>query len=251
MFRAFIAVFLMAGVSSASVGAAELRDYLVAASSQLDPRAQATLANVDGLGRQLLAVRGYLRAGSTLDQRWSWTQQQIDAYQDSPAQMARDAEIAKVRTVFEKNNPGYSLFVNPQVRSVDLQLQRWNSTDSIARAGDHMRLELEAAISADGIPPPGTAAGYARFSELLVTHSPQPVPTLAAPGLSAHGRMNAVDFQVQRGRRIIAGPDSTMVETMWIAGGWRDRLHAAVVASSHFTGPLANPAEPWHYDYQP
>jgi hypothetical protein len=64
--------------------------------------------------------------------------------------------------------------------------------------------------------------------------------------------MNAVDFQVRQGNRTIAGPDSSVVNSVWIAQGWRDRLQAAVRASgSSFTGPLASPAEPWHYDYRP
>jgi hypothetical protein len=40
------------------------------------------------------------------------------------------------------------------------------------------------------------------------------------------------------------------VDSVWIAKGWRDRLHTAVVSvSNRFAGPLASPAEPWHYNY--
>ncbi len=176
--------------------------------------------------------------------------QQIDAYAGSAAQIALDAEIDQVRAAFEKNNPGYSLFTNPQVRSLDLQLTRWNETASIAKAGDQMMADVSAAIRQPGFPASGTAAGTARFRDLVTDYAPQPVPTLAAPGLSAHGRMNAVDFQVQRDNSIVAGPDSTTVDSVWIAQGWRDRLHAAVIASgTRFTGPLTTPVEPWHYVY--
>jgi hypothetical protein len=226
--------------------------YFAAVRGQLDPRAQAALERADGLGRKLLATRGYLRAGSGMDQRWSWTQEQIDNYPGSPAQLALDAEIARVRAFFEKSNPGYSLFVNPQVRSLDLQLERWNENISIAQASDRMAIELAAAIRAPGFPLPGSAAGTARFRELIANHRPQPIPTLAAPGLSAHGRMSAVDFQIQRGDIIIAGADSTTVDSVWIAQGWREKLLAAVNAASvRFKGPLASPVEPWHYDYLP
>ena len=79
-----------------------------------------------------------------------------------------------------------------------------------------------------------------------------PVPTLAAPGLSPHGRMRAVDFQVESSRRIVAGTDSTAIASEWIAAGWKARLQAAIVAADvGFHGPLAMPDEPWHYDFRP
>ena len=220
--------------------------------SQLDPRAQATLERMADLGRQLLAARGYLRAGLALDQRWSWNQEQIAAWPGSPAQIALDAEIQKVRAAFERDNPGYSLLVNPQVRSIDLQLQRWHETASVTQASSNMLQAIRTAINAPDFPAPGSPAAAASFRELIRDHAPNPVPTLAAPGLSAHGRMSAVDFQICQGSRDIAGPDSSVVESVWIAQGWRDRLQAAVhAASTRFKGPLAIPAEPWHYDYQP
>ena len=244
---------LLLAMALANTAAAEdqlTRKYFVAVRSQLDVRAQAALERVHGLGRQLLATRAYLRAGIGLDGRWSWTQQQIDAYAESPAQTVLDAQIAQVRAAFEKNNPGYSLYTNPQVRSLDLQLTRWNETASIAKAGEQMMADVSAAVRKPGFPAPGTVAGTARFRDLVTDYAPQPVPTLAAPGLSAHGRMNAVDFQVQRGDSIVAGPDSTTVDSVWIAQGWRDRLHAAVIASgTGFKGPLTSPVEPWHYVY--
>jgi hypothetical protein len=247
----FLALLLAIALANTAVADDQLpRKYFVALRSQLDVRAQAALEHMDGLGRQLLATRAYLRAGTGLDGRWSWTQQQIDAYAGSPAQIALDAQIDQVRAAFEMSNPGYSLFTNPQVRSLDLQLTRWNETPSIAKAGDQMMADVSAAIRKAGFPAPGTTAGTARFRDLVTDYAPQPVPTLAAPGLSAHGRMNAVDFQVQKGDSIIAGPDSTTVDSVWIAQGWRDRLHAAVIASgARFKGPLTNPVEPWHYVY--
>ena len=145
---------LLLAMALANTAAAEdqlTRKYFVAVRSQLDVRAQAALERVHGLGRQLLATRAYLRAGTGLDGRWSWTQQQIDAYAQSPAQTVLDAQIAQVRAAFEKNNPGYSLYTNPQVRSLDLQLTRWNETASIAK-----RRALRLARRASGIWSPTT-----------------------------------------------------------------------------------------------
>jgi hypothetical protein len=253
LIRHLFAFLLVLASSGAGAAGDELAaQYFIGVRLQLDPRAQSAIQQIDGLGRQLLAARGYLRAGSALDKRWSWTQDRIDNYPGSAGQIALDAEISRVRTAFEKDNPGYTLFVNPQVRSLDLQILRWNENASITEASDRMAAELEAALRAPGFPPPGTVAGTSRFRALLINHRPQPIPTLAAPGLSAHGRMSAVDFQVQRGNIIIADADSTKVQSVWIAEGWREKLQAAVrSASVHFEGPLASPVEPWHYNYEP
>ena len=245
-------LLLATACTAAAAGDDVLQRHFSALRTQLDPRAQAVLERIRDPGRQMLAARAYLRAGTTLDGRWSWTQEQIARYAGSPAQIRFDAEISKVRQVFEQQNPGYTLFVNPDVRSLDLQLQRWNENRSVGQAALRLESVVRTALGNPAFPVPGTAAAATQFAMLLREHRPQPIPTLAAPGLSAHGQMSAVDFQVKRGSRLIAGPDSSHVGAVWIAQGWRDRLHTAVTAAStHFIGPLVSPAEPWHYDYQP
>lgn len=190
-----------------------------------DARVAAALDRIESLGPRLLAARSYLRSAARLPERWSWTQEQIDAYPGSPAQVALDAEIARVREIFEAGNPGYTLFVNPQVRSLDIQLQRWNENRSVADAGNHLLETLRAIVGTEGFP---------------------------APGLSPHGQMHAVDFQVRQGALTIAGPGTSQVQTVWVDQGWRDRLESAVRrASDKFRGPLQNPDEPWQYDYHP
>ena len=237
---------------AAAAGNDPLPGHFSALRTLLDPRAQAALDRIPETGRQLLAARAYLRAGTSLDERWSWTQEEIDHYAGSTAQIAFEAEIGKVRELFEQQNPGYTLFVNPDVRSLDLQLQRWNENRSVGQAALRLESAVRTAIGDPSFPAPATAAGITRFATLLKEHGPRPIPTLASPGLSAHGQMSAVDFQVRQGSRTIAGPDSSQVATIWIAQGWRDRLKAAVTAAStKFIGPLVSPAEPWHYDYQP
>ena len=107
-------------------------------------------------------------------------------------------------------------------------------------------------VGAEGFPAPGIAEARARFESTLKAHQPQPTPALAAPGLSPHGQMHAVDFQVWQGALTVAGPSTSQVQAVWVGQGWRDRLESAVrLASDKFRGPLQNPDEPWHYDYQP
>jgi len=90
------------------------------------------------------------------------------------------------------------------------------------------------------------------LESFLLAYHPDPPPTVAAPGLSPHGQMRAVDFQVHQGDRIIAGPRTATIDADWDAAGWSSKLDAAVrAASSRFIGPLATPREPWHYTFAP
>ena len=94
--------------------------------------------------------------------------------------------------------------------------------------------------------------GVSAFRKLLVSFKPIPTPSLAAPGLSLHGRMQAIDFQVMAGNRIVAGTDPATVIETWEASGWKAKLQSAVhEANSGFIGPLKDPNEPWHYDFRP
>ena len=228
----------------------DLEPYLAAIASQLDPPAREALASIEGAGRQMLAARSYLlRAGRSAG-HWSWTQTQIEAYEGSCAQQHLDAEINRVRQSFEERNPGFTLFVNPQVRSLEAQIEHWNTNASVAEGADELVAAANALLVAGGVPEAGTPEGRDAFSRFLASYSPKFRSTIAAPGLSSHGQMRAVDFQVRKDGETVAGPDTTTIESAWIGGGWRDKLKAAVVASgARFVGPLKDPDEPWHYDY--
>jgi hypothetical protein len=74
-----------------------------------------------------------------------------------------------------------------------------------------------------------------------------------APGLSLHGRGRAYDFQIlDEAGRTVADTSTSTVAAVWEDHGWAEKLSQAVhSASNKFTGPLENPNEPWHYEYQP
>lgn len=225
---------------------AELDDLALALASSIDPRVAAVLPRIDGTGARLLALRSYLRSGDRLGERWSWTEQQIAAYEGSPEQQELDAEIQRVREEFERAHPGFQLFVNPQVRSLDTQLRNWNRTESVELAAARLLQDARARL---GGAPGSRAAAMRAF---LLGYQPDPVPTVAAPGLSPHGQRRAIDFQVHRGAEIVAGPDTRTIAGTWQQGGWAARLDAAINAASRsFIGPLASPPEPWHYTYTP
>jgi hypothetical protein len=213
-----------------------------------DPRVGEALAGITDSGARLVALRSYLRAGSQLAQRWSWTQAQIETFAGSAHEQALQAAIEQVRGSFERQNPGYTLSVSPQVRSLDRQLAAWNRNSSVAAAAREFQAAAARAIQQAG--PAGMPVPV--FARFVADHKPEPQPTLAAPGLSRHGRMYAVDFHVRRGASPVADTDSATISTVWNTQGWEQKLRAAVVASgAPFTGPLEDPHEPWHYDYEP
>ena len=249
---ALVALMLAASAVCAQHAEDRLAQHLAAIQGMIDARAAAVLPRIDGIGRQLLAMRSYLRAGPGLAGRWSWSDAEIAAWQGSPDQVALNAAVARVRVAFETANPGYSLRVNPEARSVDLQLERWNTNASIAAAAAALAEAAEKAVLAESFPPPGTPLAQTAFSDLLRNWLPSPTPPLAAPGLSPHGQMRAVDFIITQGERIVAGAVTADIPAIWAGAGWAERLASAVRNSgAPFEGPLLLPDEPWHFEYRP
>jgi len=246
------AVLACGTTGTAAAAEGDLDATLQALAVSLDPRVASALAAIEDSGRRLLAARAYLRAGPQLDERWSWSDAEASAFRASPDWLALDADIARVRCTFEAANPGHTLWVNPEFRSLEVQIRRWNENASVGRAGDNLRAALEREFAAAGPGDESAGAGIEALRRHLVAHQPDPVPNLAAPGLSPHGRMRAVDFQVQSQGRIVAGTESASIGAVWISQGWKDRLQAAVASSgAAFRGPLTIPDEPWHYEYRP
>jgi hypothetical protein len=241
---------MLAAIAMPVIGADDLKSYLAAVGEKLDPRAVVALNRLDGTGRQLLAARSYLRNADGLADDWSWSQQQIDAYQGSPAQQRLNHEIDRVRREFESKNRGFTLFVNPQIRSLDVQIEHWNSNRSVAVAAEELLAAATTFLATGAIPEASTAAGRDSFAKFLLSYTPARSPSIAAPGLSRHGQLRAVDFQISRDGNIVAGSDTEIIESVWLRAGWRDKLAAAVIASgAQFVGPLEEPDEPWHYTY--
>ena len=231
----------------------ELLESLVAdIGGRLDPRVAEVLPRIDGGGRRLLALRSYLRSSDRLAERWSWTQEQIAAYEDSPEHRELLAEIEKVREAFTRANPGYDLWVNPQVRSLDRQIESWNTNDSVTAASEALSTAADVLVNSPSFPANDALDARKALEAFLDGFRPTPMSTVAAPGLSPHGQMRAVDFQVHQGDQLVAGPRTATIATEWNAAGWAAKLDDAVRrASSRFIGPLAAPPEPWHYTYSP
>jgi hypothetical protein len=231
---------------------ATLTQYVETLAAEQDPRVGDTLNRIDGPGRRLLALRSYVRARAHLADRWSWTSEQIAAYEGSAEHGELQREIDRVREAFARDNPGFGLWVNPQVRSLDIQIEHWNSNESVAAAAEGLLAAAGEFIGSPTFPAGQPASATRALESFLASYVPVPTPTIAAPGLSPHGQMRAIDFQVHQGETIVAGPRTSTIDTEWDGAGWSAKLDAAVrAASQRFVGPLASPREPWHYTYSP
>jgi hypothetical protein len=227
----------------------KVESYVRALAANLTPEQREALGRVKGDARRVLALRGYLRAGRDTAARWAWSRERIVSYERSPEYAAALAEIGKVRREFESANPGYTLRVNTQVRSLDEQLEKWKENDSVARAGEELLQQVREELAAPSYAEPPNASDVQRFERFLRGATMRSTPTLAVPGFSPHGQSRAFDFQVMRGSQLIAGPSGAGA---WDKEGWTEKVREAVTrASTKFTGPLASPREPWHYDYRP
>jgi hypothetical protein len=247
--RALVAIILLNCVAAPAFAAAD--DYLLAVTHDLAPAAKDALERIEGKPRQLLAARGYLRADHHLILRWSWSAAEIRAYESSQEYRELLAEIAAVRARFETANPGYSLYANSTARSLDLQLQRWNSNASVGVIAERLQQAAVRELSAKSYPAIPDARATVRFANFLREWRPVPsAAPLAVPGLSLHGRSRAIDFQITQNGRIIAPTEVAKVRSVWERQGWAGKL-AAALRDSRFVGPLQSPNEPWHYEYAP
>jgi hypothetical protein len=216
--------------------------------SSLPQPARTALAQIPDLKRRLLAARSYAKAGNELTDKWSWSQAEIQAFEASPEYQRMQAAVNELTREFERQNPGYSLYTNTQVRSLDLQIERWNSNRGVQATAEQLFQALTAHVNANE----GHVSTPQQLRTLLVEWHPSTAAPLAAPGLSAHGQLRALDFQIVRGSQVVAGTSIDSVVRVWEREGWASRLHQAVVSiKAHFEGPLRSPNEPWHYRYVP
>jgi hypothetical protein len=186
-----------------------------------------------------------------LRSRWSWSAEEIREYETSQEYRDLLADIASVRARFEASNPGYSLYANTTARSLDLQLQRWNSNKSVGVIAIRLQQAAARELARSTYPAHPDAKATLRFADFLRAWRPVPsAAPLAAPGLSLHGRSRAIDFQIAQDGRIIAPTEVAKVRSVWEGQGWTSRL-AAIMRDTRFAGPLQSPNEPWHYEYAP
>ncbi len=228
----------------------EVQLYIDAATSRLDRRVRDAMRWIDGADRRVLALKYYIARHARIGSSWTWTLPQIVRFKKSAEYHAAIAEVEKVRATFATLNPGYTLQVNTEVRTVEEQIAIWNDTPSIHASGSRLLdecLELVEDSTFDAMP---EDARVERFQSFLASSRVVVVPTVAVPGFSQHGQLRAFDFAVRQGDDIVAGTDAASIRAVWDNAGWTKKLAEAIRQSSNkFSGPLASPREPWHYTY--
>lgn len=227
-----------------------LDKYLQHIAASLPRKAAETLQQIDGTPRRLLATRAYLRAGDELRSRWSWSMDEIHEHARSAEYRAFLNETDKVRARFEAQNPGYTLYANTEARSLELQITRFNTNKSVARVAASLHEQARAEIDKAAYDSPERADSVQHFKLFLTRWRPPTAAPLAAPGISRHGQLRAIDFQIMKGNAIVAPTDTGTVKRNWDTPGWTKKLQVAA-AGSNFRGPLQSPYEPWHYEYDP
>lgn len=203
---------------------------------------------------RLAALRRYLRF-QNLDHKdihdsWAWTPAQAQSLIKNEPAKTLLARAKVVQEAFAAANPGCTLALS-SVRSLESQVQKWNGNTGVRlAAASLLRLMLQELGKPEYASSPKREQIDAFSGELeakLIT----PEPTNAAPGISGHGQMRAVDFVVMRGAAIVATTDSASVDTIWRAHRWEEKLiaaaNSAAAKGARLKGPLKVPDEPWHW----
>lgn len=192
---------------------------------------------------ELLALRRYVQKEKYIDARWAWTTEQ---YRHNPLYAQTNREIEKVKEWFRTANPGYKLEASP-FRDLERQVKLWKGNKKVHAGAADVTRKCVAEIM--HYPDPPDPPAIKKFRSFLGRCDVKPKTTSAAPGLSDHGRMHAVDFVVKHGRATIASTSTEHIPDQWMAPpGWAQKLKAAITQSgSLFDGPLPDPPEPWHY----
>jgi hypothetical protein len=239
----------VAGGSDDSRGP-KLEEYRRASAVALPPSTRETLNRVEGVPRQVLALRSYLRAGEEVARRWSWSEEQIRAFADTSEYRQLLAEVREIKDRFETANPGYTLYANTEVRSLDVQLERWNRNASVEAVATAIERAALKELASGAYPAQPDAKSSQRFAKFLRDWHPPHAAPLAAPGLSKHGQLRAVDFAIFKDGRLVARADILSAQRVWDKQGWSEKLKQATL-NTKFEGPLLTPYEPWHYEYKP
>lgn len=231
-----------------------------------------TIWQVKDSDRFLMALVAYLKVveSGKLDKKWTWDDEKIAAWKKTPERKEVENAVAAVAAKFaalpEIAGTGRTLTGGAKPRPLNKQIDYWNGNGSAKKLGGILRRGLLEEIQKPEYTDPPDAASAAAFKKLLVGGWPNSYlisqkkkekldsifTTNAAPGLSDHGQMRAIDFHVKvpGGKDFHPGGDER-----WESSGMAGLLKKAIESYNAekgrkvFDGPLKSPNEPWHYDY--
>ncbi|TYC64421.1 hypothetical protein FMN50_00120 [Rhodobacterales bacterium] len=233
-----------------------------------DQRMSDVLKQIPNLERRLYCLHRYIRlldkrGANWVDDRWAYTKDEYKEWRKTEDFKLRKREIRAIQNKFKASNPGYWLIAGSKHRPLPEQIGNWNKNKSVRLNSEKyyeamekevrkpIYLSLDAMLEA---PTPkcreGEGASIRAFYDFLNRKSwPKPKLMVAAPGLSAHGTGLAIDFVVRKegGPNIVTATNAER----WINTGWAGRLANAMRGAAHFSGPLKQPNEPWHWTFDP
>jgi hypothetical protein len=199
---------------------------------------------------RLAALRRYLRfqkdnGRTSIHDSWAWTARESNTKLTEEPARTLMANAETVQRTFAISNKGYTLALSP-LRPLAKQVELWNKNVGVQGAAAKIKAEMLVELAkAEYNSPPGKT-DIERFMPILREVAIKPEPGNAAPGLSAHGQMRAVDFVVMNGSTEVATTDTGTSETVWRQKGWAKKL-ADETKNAGFSGPLTVPDEPWHW----
>jgi hypothetical protein len=229
--------FMTAVVESFTVGRTEIESAF-ALLCKLAPAGYGVQAS------QLLALRRYvMRGGPGVVAQWPWTaEQRLSRAKKIDALLER---ARMVQTVFERENPGYTLGYTRE-RSLERQVQLWLENDSVVIAGTMLFNAAQSELKQSVYDAPPSQQTVNKFTRFLKTYTGTLDASNAAPGLSDHGQLKAVDFYIMKGGRTVASIRRATIGLEWIRSGFASKLKK-IATEEGLTGPLPKPYEPWHF----
>ena len=244
MFDPKVDAYMAGAVDAMPIGKVNVREALKAIADQ---QALLVKRSMTAQPYQLLALRRYLRAGGAkLLANWPWTVlEQSTTYSQVITALKQAAIVTKAN--FERSNPGYVLGYTG-ARSLERQAVLWIDNDTVVQAALKLMNSARTELATATYLAAPTEASAKQFSKFLSDYafSKKEEPSNAAPGLSDHGQMKAVDFYIDQHGKRVADIRTALIDSQWVSTGFAQKLKAATVGTN-LEGPLKTPYEPWHY----
>ncbi len=236
----------------------KLNTYVGKVKDGLPEKARNVLPKITNYHRNLLAVRGYVKFGDRMD-RWPFsTNKEEEDFKKTQAFLNLEKERKNIVKTFHEKNKKHKLECTSESRPLMKQIKFWNNNTKVLKLGQNLETKALREIRKKSYPLEPTDKAVTSFEKWLdevsltaiVDKKTYHSPSHATPGLSSHGRVQAIDFLVYKGNKKVAGAVTKTANEVWDKPGWSKKLKEAIEdVSSNWKGPLKNPYEPWHFTY--
>ena len=203
-------------------------------------RSAATLKEIEGTPRRLLAARAYLRAGEGLRNRWSWSAEEIRAHTQSAEYRALIEETEQVRRASRRRIRVTRCTPTPRRAASSCRSRASIATSRWQTRRESLHKQAFVEIAKPRMARRPRRESVERFKKFLTRLA-------SADGRGARGagdftsrQLRAIDFQIMKDGAIVAPTETATVKRNWDAPGWTEKLQAAV-CGQHFAGRCNRP----------